>query len=111
MQWIEASFRTHSQDIDALCEKLTELGADGLVIEDEADFRRFLEENRQYWDYVDDELEARYRGVSRVKLYVEDSPEGARGWLPSQTARASSPKRASWPTRTGLRTGSSTTSP
>ena len=76
MQWIEASFRTHSQDIDALCEKLTELGADGLVIEDEADFRRFLEENRQYWDYVDEELEARYRGVSRVKLYVEDSPEG-----------------------------------
>ena len=72
MQWIEASFRTHSQDIDALCEKLTELGADGLVIEDEADFRRFLEENRQYWDYVDEELEARYRGVSRVKLYVED---------------------------------------
>ena len=76
MQWIEASFRTHSQDIDALCEKLTELGADGLVIEDEADFRRFLEQNRQYWDYVDEELEARYRGVSRVKLYVEDSPEG-----------------------------------
>ena len=61
---------------DALCEKLTELGADGLVIEDEADFRRFLEENRQYWDYVDEELEARYRGVSRVKLYVEDTPGG-----------------------------------
>ena len=76
MQWIEASFRTRSEDIDALCEKLAALGADGLVIEDEADFRRFLEENRQYWDYVDEELEARYRGVSRVKLYVEDSPEG-----------------------------------
>ena len=76
MQWIEASFRTHSQDIDALCEKLTELGADGLVIEDEADFRRFLEENRQYWDYVDQELMDRMRGVTRVKFYVTDDADG-----------------------------------
>lgn len=76
MQWIEASFKTRSQEIDSLCGRLVMLGAEGLVIEDEADFRRFLEQNRQYWDYVDEELESRYRGVSRVKLYVEDSPEG-----------------------------------
>lgn len=76
MQWIEAAFRSSPGDIDALCERLTALGAEGLVIEDEADFRRFLEQNRQYWDYVDEELESRYRGVSRVKLYVEDTPEG-----------------------------------
>ena len=76
MQWIEASFKTRSGDIDELCDRLVMLGAEGLVIEDEADFRRFLEQNRQYWDYVDEELEARYSGVSRVKLYVEDSPEG-----------------------------------
>lgn len=76
MQWIEASFKARSGQLDALCDKLVMLGAEGLVIEDEADFRRFLEENRQYWDYVDEELAARYRGVSRVKLYVEDTPEG-----------------------------------
>ena len=76
MQWIEAAFRSSPEDIDALCERLTALGAEGLVIEDEADFRRFLEQNRPYWDYVDEELESRYRGVSRVKLYVEDTPEG-----------------------------------
>lgn len=76
MQWIEAAFRSSPEDIDAFCERLTALGAEGLVIEDEADFRRFLEQNRQYWDYVDEELESRYRGVSRVKLYVEDTPEG-----------------------------------
>lgn len=76
MQWIEAAFRSSPEDIDALCERLTALGAEGLVIEDEADFRRFLEQNRQYWDYVDEELESRYRGVSRVKLYVEDTPGG-----------------------------------
>ena len=76
MQWIEASFKARSGELDALCDRLVMLGAEGLVIEDEADFRRFLEQNRQYWDYVDEELLARYRGVSRVKLYVEDTPAG-----------------------------------
>ena len=76
MRWIEAAFRAPSGKLDGLCDTLTDLGADGLVIEDETDFRRFLEENRQYWDYVDDELEARYKGVSRVKVYVSEDDEG-----------------------------------
>ena len=76
MRWIEAAFRAPQGKLDALCDALTDLGAEGLVIEDEADFRRFLEENRQYWDYVDSELESRYAGVSRVKVYVEDSAAG-----------------------------------
>ncbi len=76
MRWIEAAFRAPQGRLDALCDALTDLGAEGLVIEDEADFRRFLEENRQYWDYVDSELESRYTGVSRVKVYVEDSAAG-----------------------------------
>ena len=76
MRWIEAAFRAPQGKLDALCDALTDLGAEGLVIEDEADFRRFLEENRQYWDYVDSELESRYAGVSRVKVYVEDNAAG-----------------------------------
>ena len=76
MQWIEAAFRAPQGKLDELCDRLTDLGAEGLVIEDEADFRRFLEQNRQYWDYVDEELEDRYAGVSRVKVYVEDGEAG-----------------------------------
>ena len=76
MQWIEAAFRAPAGKLDELCDALTNLGAEGFVIEDEADFKRFLEENRQYWDYVDDELAERYRGVSRVKAYVSDDAEG-----------------------------------
>ena len=76
MRWIEAAFRAPQGKLDALCDALTDLGAEGLVIEDEADFRRFLEENRQYWDYVDSELESLYAGVSRVKVYVEYSAAG-----------------------------------
>ncbi|HBC93245.1 MAG TPA: hypothetical protein DCZ10_10205 [Pelotomaculum sp.] len=76
MRWIEAAFKTEGADIDELCEKLTALGAEGLVIEDEADFRNFLEANRQYWDYVDEDLAKRYAGVSRVKLYLPDDDGG-----------------------------------
>lgn len=75
-RYIEAAFNAAPGELDALCDKLTALGADGLVIEDEADFRAFLEQNHQYWDYVDDELESRYRGISRVKVYVPDDDAG-----------------------------------
>ena len=60
-----------------VCDKLTAMGIDGFVIETEDDFKAFLENNRQYWDYVDESLEESYRGVSRVKFYVEDNDEGA----------------------------------
>jgi ribosomal protein L11 methyltransferase len=30
------------------------VGVGGMVMEDERDFRDFLENNRQYWDYVDE---------------------------------------------------------
>ena len=37
---------------------------------------QFLEQNRQYWDYVDQELLDRMRGITRVKFYVTDDDEG-----------------------------------
>ena len=43
-------------------------GMDGLVIEDEGEFLQFLEQNRQSWDYVDQELLDRMRGITRVKF-------------------------------------------
>ncbi len=76
MQWIEAAVATKSEEIDAVCEQLAALGAGGMVVEDEADFQAFLENNHQYWDYVDDELESKFRGVSRVKFYLSDDDEG-----------------------------------
>lgn len=64
------------KNTDEVCDKLTAMGIDGFVIETEDDFKAFLENNRQYWDYVDESLEESYRGVSRVKFYVEDNDEG-----------------------------------
>ena len=76
MRWIEAAVPTASGEIDALCDKLAQLGIDGVSIEDETDFRSFLEQNRQYWDYVDDALERRFAGQSRVKFYLPDDEDG-----------------------------------
>ena len=50
---------------------LEQQGVTGVMIDDEADFQSFLENNRQYWDYVDDDLLAQKKGVSRVTFYLE----------------------------------------
>ena len=76
MQWIEVSVPTRSDEIDDVCAQLAELGAGGMVVEDETDFQQFLEQNHQYWDYVDDALEAQFRGVSRIKFYLSDDDDG-----------------------------------
>ena len=75
MRWIEASVATSPAEIDAICEQLASLGVDGVSIEDETDFRSFLENNRKYWDYVDETLERRFAGQSRVKFYLPDDDE------------------------------------
>ena len=77
MRWIEVCLDTPRGEIDARCEELAALGAGGFVIENEEDFREFLEYNRQYWDYVDRELEESFRGLSRIKTYLSDDESGA----------------------------------
>ena len=76
MRWIEVTVETRPEDIDARCEQMAQLGASGFVIENEADFKNFLENNHQYWDYVDDELEQKFAGVSRIKCYLADDEDG-----------------------------------
>lgn len=76
MDYIEVSIKTPEDELDARSDELCALGIGGLIIENESDFEGFLENNHQYWDYVDDELMQRYRGISRIKCYVELNPEG-----------------------------------
>ncbi len=75
MQWIEVSIHTTSKAIELVADRLTVLGFDSFIIDDEADFHHFLETNRQYWDYVDETLAKSMRGVSRIKLYLTDGPD------------------------------------
>ena len=76
MRWMELSAATTSREIDSLCAALEALGVDGMSIEDEADFREFLENNHKYWDYVDNELNDRFKGLSRVIFYLADDEAG-----------------------------------
>ena len=85
MRWIEVCLDTPAAEIDARCEALAALGAEGFVIENEADFRDFLEHNRQYWDYVDEELAQKFAGLSRIKCYLADD-EAGRGILRAMRA-------------------------
>ena len=78
MDWIEVTVQTDEKDIDRRCDELTELGVSGFVIENENDFKQFLDNNRQYWDYVDRALEESYSGVSRIKFYLSDDADGRR---------------------------------
>jgi len=76
MRWIEVSLDTPADEIDARCEELAAMGAEGFVIENEEDFRDFLEHNKQYWDYVDEGLEKSFEGISRIKFYLSDDEDG-----------------------------------
>ncbi len=75
MQWLELTIQTTPQVIDLVAANLTMLGFDRFILDDEADFQTFLEENRQYWDYVDEDLSKSMQGVSRIRLYLEDGPD------------------------------------
>ena len=76
--WLEVTLPVPAERLDRVCDTLTANGMAGLVVEEEGDFLRFLEQNRQYWDYVDEGLAQRMKGASRVKFYVPDNEEGRR---------------------------------
>ena len=76
MNWIEVHIDTRPDRLDDLCARLEAADVTGLVIDDEADFKDFLENNHQYWDYVDDELLREKKGLCRVTFYLSDDAEG-----------------------------------
>ena len=77
-QWLEVTLPVPAGELDRVCDVLTANGMTGLVVEEEGEFLRFLEQNRQFWDYVDEGLAQRMKGASRVKFYVPDNEEGQR---------------------------------
>ncbi len=76
MKWLEIHIDTNHAGLDTVEALLSSLDVDGLVIDDEAEFQDFLENNRQYWDYVDEDLEASMRGKSRITFYLPADETG-----------------------------------
>ncbi len=75
MEWLEVSIAAH-KGTEALSDLLEGMGVSGLVIEDGSDFEKFMDENRQYWDYVDEELSQMMQGKSLVKFYLSSDEDG-----------------------------------
>ena len=76
MDWLELHIDTTHTGLEPVETMLSALGIDGVVIDDETEFHDFLESNRQYWDYVDENLEASMHGKSRVTFYLPADETG-----------------------------------
>ena len=81
MAWLEISVSTKPDTIAATAAALTAAGFADLVLEDQAEFETFLEENRAYWDYIDENLQEKLQGLSCIKLYLEDTDEAGMACL------------------------------
>ena len=71
MEYLEVTIQTASAGIEVVASALTAGGFDSLVVEDQAEYENFLEDNRAYWDYIDEEFQQELQGLSRIKLYLE----------------------------------------
>lgn len=76
MDWLKVTIFTTSKGIEPLSGRLYSIGVTGIEIEDEADFFDFLENNKEYWDYVDEDLMESKKGETKVIVYVSDNTSG-----------------------------------
>lgn len=76
MKWLEVHIDTNHSGLEGVETMLSTLGIDGVVIDDETEFQDFLENNHEYWDYVDEELAQKMQGRSRLTFYLEVGEEG-----------------------------------
>ena len=70
MSWLEITIRTAPAGIEDAAAALTAGGFEDLVLEDQTEFEEFLDQNRAYWDYIDEDLQAQLQGLSQIKLYL-----------------------------------------
>lgn len=75
-QWIKVDIITTSEGIEPLYGMLLSMGIEGAEIADEQDFENFLDQNKRYWDYVDDALRLEKKAPTRVTVYLPDDPAG-----------------------------------
>lgn len=67
---------TNADGIEPVCGMLYNMDITETVISDKEDFKKFLENNRKYWDYVDEELERLKEEESSVTFYLSNDDEG-----------------------------------
>ena len=73
MAWLEFLIDTDSKQIASTAAARTAQGFAELVIEDQEEFETFLDENKAYWDYIDEDFQQKLQGLSHIKIYLEDT--------------------------------------
>ena len=81
MAWLELTVDTVSSGMETVAAALSAAGFDDLVLEDQQELEQFLDQNRAYWDYIDESLQQKLQGLSRIKLYLEDSDSASMAQL------------------------------
>lgn len=76
MNWLRTDIITSTEGIEPVCGALLELGITGTEITDKEDFKDFLEHNRKYWDYVDEELEKLKTSDTKITVYLTCDEDG-----------------------------------
>ncbi len=89
MSWLEITVRTEADHIEDTAAALTAAGFSDLLLEDQGQFEEFLEENRAYWDYIDEAFQEKLRGLSQIRLYLEDTDAPGRTRLEALLASLS----------------------
>lgn len=76
MKWLEVHIDTIHAGLESVEAFLSAHGIDNVMIDDEGEFRTFVEENRSCWGDVDEDLIRQEQGKSRVTFYLEETDEG-----------------------------------
>ena len=76
MHWLEVHIDTNHAGLEEVQVLLSGADVDNVMVEDEEEFRDFLENNRDCWDYVDEDLERHMAGRSRITFYLEAGDQG-----------------------------------
>ena len=87
MDYLEITIATQANSIEAVAQALTAGGFSDLVLEDQTEFESFLDQNRAYWDYIDEDLQKSLQNLSQIKLYLEDADTASMARLDALLAR------------------------
>lgn len=77
MNFKQLDIYTKSEGMQILASYLEEIGINGFVMHDSADFEEFINNKNSNWDYIDDELMKLKESPSYITAYVPDDSQGA----------------------------------
>ncbi|MGL4789917.1 MAG: 50S ribosomal protein L11 methyltransferase, partial [Anaerotignaceae bacterium] len=77
MEWLEIFVETSQEGLEIACGLLYSCGLTGLMIEDEEEFKEFLENPNRDWDYIEEDLvKEKTSRPTGITFFVTDNISG-----------------------------------